>query len=82
MSSFQTGAAGSCSGVIGCHEDEYFVGPIFIKIDNCAELSSGDDGRNKFIAGCPSTTSASVAGRICHDLFSGSLNGVISLDIN
>lgn len=28
--------------VIGCHEDGYFVRPILIKIDNCAELSSDD----------------------------------------
>lgn len=29
--------------VIGCHEDEYFARPVLIKIDNCAELSSGDE---------------------------------------
>lgn len=35
--------------VIGCHEDEYFVRPILIKIDNCAESSSGDDRRQTSI---------------------------------
>ena len=35
--------------VIGCHEDEYFVRPVLIKIDNCAELSSGDDSWDEFI---------------------------------
>lgn len=39
--------------VIGCHEDEYFVRPILIKIDNCAELSSGDDSRVEFITEAP-----------------------------